>query len=87
MGAPQRYRVLEMKTVRWHDGTIFSIGPKSLIETDPSNIVMLGGVNYIARDSQINILLNTVGPHIGIATVLEDSPIISVVQAPSTGCG
>jgi hypothetical protein len=75
MGAPQRYVVLELKLVRWHDGMIHNVGPNSLIETDPSNIVVLGGVLYVAKDSQVNVLLNTIGPQIGIGTTDDDLPV------------
>jgi len=75
MGIPQKFTVIDYKPLKWHDGQVSSIGPNSIIETDPSNIVALGGIAYVAMGSQINVLLNSSGPTSGIGTTLEDTPV------------
>jgi len=75
MGIPQKYTVIDHKPVRWHDGQISTIGPNTIIETEPANIVTLGGVNYVAQGSQINVLLNSSSSTMGIGTTLEDTPV------------
>ena len=36
---------------------------------------MLGGVNYVAAGSQVNVLLNGGGNMIGIGETVEDLPV------------
>ncbi|MGA0833401.1 MAG: hypothetical protein ACO3QO_02635 [Candidatus Kapaibacteriota bacterium] len=51
------------------------VGLNSILETDSNNIVVLGGVNYIAAGSQVNVLLNGGSPMIGIGEAVEDVPV------------
>ncbi len=71
----QKYKAQATKPLRWHDGEVGPVGPNSILETDSTNIVMLGGVTYIAMGSQVNVLLNTAGPTIGIGEANEDVPV------------
>lgn len=71
----QKYTTQSTKPLHWHDGTDGNVGTKSILETDSTNIVLLGGVSYIAGGSQVNVLLNTAGPAIGIAETIEDLPV------------
>lgn len=71
----QKYSSLAAKPLRWHDGSTSTVGANSILETDNSNIVVLGGVQYIAGGSQVNVLLNGAGPTIGIGESLEDLPV------------
>lgn len=66
------------KTLLWHDGTSGQVGVKSIVETDSTNIVVLGGVSYVAEGSQVNVLLNSAGSKIGIAKTEEDLPVKSL---------
>ena len=77
MSVPQKYTVIDHKPLRWHDGQISMVGPNSIVETDPTNIVALGGVSYVAMGSQVNVLLNSASPIMGIGTTLEDTPVAS----------
>jgi hypothetical protein len=70
-----KFTTLSSKPLRWHDGALALVGPNSILETDSSNIVNLGGVAYIAGGSQVNVLLNTAGPTIGIGESMEDLPV------------
>jgi hypothetical protein len=71
----QKYTAQATKPLRWHDGETGPVGPNSILETDTTNIVMLGGVSYIAIGSQVNVLINTAGPTIGIGETSEDLPV------------
>ncbi len=61
--------------MRWHDGSISDVGQNSILETDTNNIVVLGGVSYVAVGSQVNVLLNGAGSMIGIGETQEDLPV------------
>ena len=56
-------------------GSMSDVGLNSILETDSNNIVVLGGVNYIAAGSQVNVLLNGGSPMIGIGEAVEDVPV------------
>ena len=71
----QKYTSQAAKPLRWHDGSMSDVGPNSILETDSNNIVVLGGVNYIAAGSQVNVLLNGGSPMIGIGEAVEDVPV------------
>lgn len=71
----QKYTTQSSKPLHWHDGEEGDVGTKSILETDSTNIVQLSGVTYIASDSQVNVLLNTAGPKIGIGKTIEDLPV------------
>ncbi len=71
----QKYTAQASKPLRWHDGSTSDVGQNSICETDNSNIVQVGGVTYIAAGSQVNVLLNAVGPMIGIGETTEDLPV------------
>ncbi len=71
----QKYTLQATKPLIWSDGSEENVGPNSILETDSTNIVLLGGVSYIASGSQVNVLLNTAGPTIGIGKTNEDLPV------------
>jgi hypothetical protein len=71
----QKYTAQSTKSLRWHDGETSPVGANSIVETDTTNIVVLGGVSYIAEGSQVNVLINTAGPVIGIGETEEDLPV------------
>ena len=71
----QKYTSQAAKPLRWHDGTTSDVGQNSILETDTNNIVVLGGVNYVAAGSQVNVLLNGGGSMIGIGETVEDLPV------------
>lgn len=71
----QKFTTQSSKPLIWHDGQEMPIGANSILETDSTNIVMLGGVSYVAGASQVNVLINTAGPTIGIAKTIEDLPV------------
>lgn len=74
----QKYTARSAQALRWHDGSTHDVGPNSILETDSTNIIALGGVSYIATGSQINVLLNSTGTHIGIGTPMEDLPVKAI---------
>ncbi len=73
-----KYTSQASKPLRWHDGSTSDVGPNSILETDSNNIVVLGGVNYIAAGSQVNVLLNGGSSMIGIGEAIEDVPVRSL---------
>ena len=74
----QKYTAQSAQSLRWHDGSTNDVGPNSILETDSTNIIVLGGVNYIAAGSKVNVLLNTAGSNIGIGEPNEDLPVKSI---------
>jgi hypothetical protein len=71
----QKYTSMSAKPLRWHDGSVGDVGQNSILETDTNNIVVLGGVFYVAGGSQVNVLINGAGSMIGIGETQEDLPV------------
>ena len=66
---------MSAKPLRWHDNSVGDVGQNSILETDTNNIVVLGGVLYVAGGSQVNVLINGAGSMIGIGETQEDLPV------------
>ena len=74
----RKYTAQTTMPLRWHDGSSHDVGPNAILETDSGNIVSVGGINYIAVGSQVNVLLNTAGSTIGIGETVEDLPVKAI---------
>jgi hypothetical protein len=68
----QKYTTSSAANVRWHDSSVGPLGPGSIVETEHTNIVVVGGVDYIAAGSSVNVLVNTGGSHSGLAVIPFD---------------